>query len=176
MKHPSHDSTVSGPKATAHSPEGGWTDLDSLRRDLVQQRDTNLRLAADLENFKRRSRQETAMRAAAQKDAFIRELLPVLDNLERALASGKSRGGEQLHQGVEMTCLQLGRLLREHGIEAQESVGRPFDPGEHEAVAQRHDGAYPDQTVIEVLQRGYSQAGKVFRPAKVVVNAWGSQD
>jgi molecular chaperone GrpE len=78
------------PEASALPPEITATESDPLRQELAEQKDLNLRLAADFENFKRRSRQEVESRAAAQKESFIRELLPSLDNLERALASGAS--------------------------------------------------------------------------------------
>ena len=74
---------------------------EALLKDLAEQKDLHLRLAADFENYKRRSRQEIETRAAAQKDSLIAELLPVIDNLERALASGVSRDSAQFHQGVE---------------------------------------------------------------------------
>jgi molecular chaperone GrpE len=159
-----------GSEASAFTAEAVPTDSDSLRGKLAEQTDLNLRLAADFENFKRRSRQESEARAAAQKESFIHELLPAIDNLERALASGASSGSPQLHQGVEMTLQQLRLLLRQHGIEPEESVGQPFDPHRHEAVSQHHDAAHPAHSIIEVLQRGYRRGDKVFRPAKVVVN------
>ena len=146
------------------------TESDALRAELAAQKDLHLRLAADFENFKRRSRQEADTRAAAQKDAFIQELLPVIDNLERALASGASAGSQQFHQGVEMTLQQLRLLLAKHGIESGDIVGQPFDPHQHEAISQRHDPAQPDHAILEVAQRGYRRGAKVFRPAKVVVN------
>jgi molecular chaperone GrpE len=159
-----------GSEASAVTAEAVATDSDSLRDKLAEQTDLKLRLAADFENFKRRSRQESEVRAAAQKESFIHELLPAIDNLERALASGASSGSPQLHQGVEMTLQQLRLLLRQHGIEPEESVGQPFDPHRHEALSQRHDAAHPAHSIIEVLQRGYRRGDKVFRPAKVVVN------
>jgi molecular chaperone GrpE len=146
------------------------SESDSLRKELAEQKELHLRLAADFENFKRRSRQEGEVRSAAQKESFIRELLPSLDNLERALASGTSAGSAQFHQGVEMTLQQLRLLLRQHGIESDEIVGQPFDPHQHEAVSQRHEPAQADHAILEVFQRGYRRGEKVFRPAKVVVN------
>ena len=143
---------------------------DALLKDLAEQKDLHLRLAADFENFKKRSRQESEARAAAQKESFIVELLPVIDNLERALAAGALRDPAQFHQGVEMTLKQLQQLLRRHGIESEEIVGKPFDQHRHEALSQGHDPAQPDQAVLEVLQRGYHKGAKVVRPAKVVVN------
>ena len=145
-------------------------DADTLQRDLAVQKDLHLRLAADFENFKRRSRQELESRAAAQKEAFIAELLPVIDSLERALASGASSDSMQFHQGVEITLKQLQQLLRQHGIESGEIVGLPFDPHRHEALSEGHDPTKPDHAILQVLRRGYWRGEKVIRPANVVVN------
>jgi molecular chaperone GrpE len=158
------------PGVNAVTAEAAATESDSLRKELAEQRELNLSLAADFENFKRRSRPEGEARAAAQKESFIHELLPAIDNLERALASATSASHLQFHQGVEMTLQQLRLLLRQHGIETEESVGQPFDPHQHEAVSQRHDPAQADHAILEVFQRGYRRGQKVFRPAKVVVN------
>jgi molecular chaperone GrpE len=141
-----------------------------LLKDLAAQRDLHLRLAADFENFKRRTRQESESRAAAQKEGFIAELLPVVDSLERALATGAARDAAQFRQGVEITLKQLQQLLRQHGVESDEIVGQPFDPHRQEALAQGHDPAQPDHAVLAVLQRGYRRGEKIVRPAKVTVN------
>jgi molecular chaperone GrpE len=146
------------------------TESDALQQELTRQKELHLRLAADFENFKRRSRQESETRALAQKESFIVELLPVIDNLERALAAGASAGSGQFRQGVEMTLQQLQLLLRQHGVESDEIVGQPFDPHLHEALSQRHDPAQADHTILEMFQRGYRRGAKVVRPAKVVVN------
>lgn len=165
---------LNSPRATESvgntTAEVAATESDSLRQELAEQKDLRLHLAADFENFKRRSRQEAEARAAAQKESFIQELLPVIDNLERALAPGASAGSQQFHQGVEMTLQQLCLLLAKHGIESAEIVGQPFDPHQHEAISQRHDPTQPDHAILEVAQRGYRRGAKVFRPAKVVVN------
>ena len=141
-----------------------------LQKELAALKNDYLRLAADFDNFRKRTRRDTGRQAAAEKESFILDLLPVLDNLERALASEQSISSEQLQQGVEMTLQQLGQLLQHHGIEAVEDVGQPFDPHWHEAVSLRHDRSQPDHIVLEVIQRGYCHGDKVFRPAKVVVN------
>ena len=159
-----------GSEASDFTAEAVATDSASLRDKLAEQTELKLRLAAEFENFTRRSRQESEARAGAQKESFIHELLPAIDNLERALTSGASPGSQQLHQGVEMTLQQLRLLLRKHGIETEESVGQPFDPHRHEALSQRHDPAHPDHSILEVFQRGYRRGDKVLRPAKVVVN------
>jgi len=141
-----------------------------LQKELAVQKDAYLRLAADFENFQKRTRRDSDQQAAAEKDAFIRDLLPILDNLERALASEQSISSESLHQGVAMALQQVGQLLHRHGIEAVEDVGRSFDPYRHDAVSVRHDPSQPDHIVLEVTQRGYCHGDTVFRPAKVVVN------
>jgi molecular chaperone GrpE len=157
------------PPSTELKPNAA-TESDALLKDLAEQKDLHLRLAADFENFKRRSRQESEARAAAQKESFTIELLPVIDNLERALAAGASRDSAQFHQGVEMTLKQLQQLLRLHDVESAEIVGKPFDPHQHEALSQGHDPAQPDHVILEVIQCGYQRGKKVIRPAKVVVN------
>src|SRR5450432_4564229 len=157
-------------EAEADSTKAGVSKSDPTLQELLDQKNLYLHLGADFENFKRRSRQEAEARAAAQKESFIHELLPVIDNLERALASGASADSQQFHQGVEMTLQQLRLLLGQHGIESGEIVGKQFDPHQHEAISQRHNPAQPGHAILEVVQRGYQRGKKVFRPAKVVVN------
>src|SRR5258706_3908846 len=137
-------------------------------RELAGLKDRYLRLNADFDNFRKRTSQEADRRAAEQKESFIRDLLPVVDNLERALGSDASP--EQLRHGVQMTIQQLHQLLRRHGIEPDESLGQPFDPHCHEALRTGDDPSKPDQAVLDVFQRGYRRGKEVFRPAKVVVN------
>jgi molecular chaperone GrpE len=167
---PELQSPLAGPAAVATTPETVATEAESLRQELAGQRELYRSLAADFDHFKRRSRAEGEDRAAAQMESLMIELLPTLDNLERALASGASPGSPELHQGVAMTLQQLRQLLRQHGIETQESMGQPFDPHQHEAVSPRHDPAHPDHAIVEVFQRGYRRGERVLRPAKVAVN------
>jgi len=166
MKTEIQDPTSAKPEAN----ETAATESAALLKDLVGQKDLHLRLAADFENFKRRSRQESDARAVAQKESFIVELLPVIDNLERALSPAALRDSAQVHQGVEMTLKQLQQLLRQHGILSEDIVGKPFDPHQHEALSQGHDLTRPDHAILEVVQRGYQRGAKIVRPAKVVVN------
>ena len=165
MKSESPATPAADPAATAAAG------AEALLNDLSEQKDLHLRLAADFENFKRRSRQESEARAVAQKESFIVELLPVIDNLERALASGPVQDASPFHQGVEMTLKQLQQLLHRHGVESEEIVGQPFDPHRHEALSQSHDPARPEHAVLSVIQRGYRRGSHIVRPAKVIVNA-----
>ena len=156
----------------AKTPSAEVTDgSDSLRNELAGQKTLFLHsCTADFENFKRRSRLETETRAAAQKESFIHDLLPVIDNLERALNSSGSADPQKFRQGVEMTLHQLRQLISRHGVEPQAGVGQRFDPQLHDAVSQCHDPAHADHAIVEVLQRGYLRGSKNFRPAKVMVN------
>jgi molecular chaperone GrpE len=156
----------STPRETASADE----EIGRLRTEVATQKDRYLRLTADFDNFRRRTMQETERRAAAQKEAFIRELLPVIDNLERALGAEASTSTEQLREGVQITLQQIYQLLRRHNVEPEESLGRLFDPHRHEAVMVRHDPSQPDHIILDTLQRGYRRGDEIFRPAKVVVN------
>jgi molecular chaperone GrpE len=162
--------SIESSHAFAPTADPETVDLFSLQEALAAEKDDRLRLAADFDNYRKRTRRDSEQQAAAEKEAFIRDLLPVLDNLERALTCEPSIASEQLYQGVAMTLQQLGQLLLRHGIEAVEDVGQPFDPHQHEAISLGCDRSQPDQIVLEVIQRGYSRGGKVFRPAKVIVN------
>ena len=144
-------------------------DLAKLQQELAAQQDEFLHLAADFENYKKRTRRDSEQQAAAQKEVFISDLLPALDNLERALAAPSSTAA-QLQQGVTLTLQQLSQLLHQHGIEPMAAVGCPFDPHRHAAISVRHDSSQPDQIVLEVAQRGYCCGDRVFRPAQVIVN------
>jgi len=158
------------PNSSASVADSASADPVLLQTALAAQKEDYLRLAADFDNFRKRTRRDSEQQAAAEKESFIQDLLPILDNLERALACEGATSPAQLHQGVEMTVKQLGGLLHRHGIEPVEALGRPFDPHRHEAVAVGHDPGQPDHIVLDVVQRGYYRGDKVFRPAKVIVN------
>ena len=158
------------PHSSASVADSDSVDPARLQDALATQKDDYLRLAADFDNFRKRTRRESEQQAAAQKESFIRDLLPILDNLERALACDESATSGQLREGMLMTLQQFGALLQRHGIEAMEAEGLRFDPHCHEAVAVEHDPIQSDQLVLEVVQRGYRCGEKVFRPAKVIVN------
>ena len=155
---------------SASVADAASADPATLRRQLAAQKDEYLRLSDDFDNFIKRSRRDAEQQAAVEKEAFIRDLLPILDNLERALASEQPDSCEPLHRGVTITLQEVGRLLQHHGIEPVEDVGLPFDPHRHEAVFVQHDPAQPDRIVLALTQRGYCCGNKVFLPAKVIVN------
>jgi molecular chaperone GrpE len=146
------------------------TDPATLQKALAIQKDAYLHLAADFDNYQKRTRRDSEREAAAEKESFIRDLLPVLDNLERALVSENVVSQGLLYQGVKMAWQQWIEILHRHGIDAVEDLGRPFDPYQHEAVSVQHDPSQPHHTVLKVLLCGYRRGDKLFRPAKVIVN------
>jgi molecular chaperone GrpE len=170
VKEMNNTSTINGAadKSAPNGPAPGGS--VELQEALASQKDDYLRLAADFDNYKKRIRRDSEQQAASGKESFIRDLLPVVDNLERALACEQSSSSDQLRQGVEMTLQHLRRLLLHHGIEAVDDVGKLFDPHQHEAISVRRDPLQPDQIILEVAQRGYRRGDKSFRPARVIVN------
>ena len=121
-----------GPESDASTVEVAAPEAELLRQELAEQRDLNLRLTADFENFKRRSRQEAEGRAAAQKESFMHDLLPVLDNLQRAMGAGASSGFPQFHKGVEMTAELLDgheAVIRQLRVDVEKCAKRFGDAG-----------------------------------------------
>ena len=100
-------------------------------------------------------------------ESLIKDLLTVVDNLERALASAGSV--EDLKQGVSMILKQMGNLLRDHGVERIEALGETFDPSYHEAVSREEDAAVRTPTVVEEMQAGYRMHERLLRPSVVKV-------
>jgi molecular chaperone GrpE len=141
-----------------------------LQKELTEWKERCLRLAADFDNFKKRTALGSEYRAAELRNAFVRELLPVVDNLERALTNSPTHSSEQLREGVRLTLRQLMQLLKDHDFTERDDLGQPFDPRYHEAVCARSEPTLPDDTILEVWERCWLQGKALFRPAKVVVN------
>jgi molecular chaperone GrpE len=125
------------------------------------------RIQADFENYRKRAAREAAAAGERAKSGLVRELLPVVDNLERALASAED-GEQHLAEGVRLVHSELIAVLERNGIQQFDPVGDKFDPGEHEALSVRNDGE--PGVVLEVVERGYRANGTVLRPARVVVS------
>lgn len=134
-------------------------------------RDRSLRLQAELENFRKRIHKEMEEHRKYQGLALVRDLLPGLDNLQRALqAAEKSHSVEELVQGVRLVLRQFEDALKAHGVCPIDAVGQPFDPNHHAALAQAPSSEHPPMTVLEELQRGYRLHDRVVRPSQVVVS------
>ena len=131
------------------------------------QDDRLLRLAADFENYKKRAARERQEYVALANERLIAELIPILDDLERALAAAEEHQEAQLEEGVRLVHRSLAGLLERHGVKPIETDGQ-FDPHVHEALLSQPSDA-PEGTVIEVVQKGYKLGDRVLRPARVVV-------
>jgi len=152
-------------------------DLDELIRTAAQ-RDEYLALAqrtqADFENYRKRVAREAAAAQERGMSSLAKELLPALDNLDRALEEADAKGGsDALLDGVRLVRSELAGALARAGIESFSPVGEPFDPSLHEAVAtaEQPPGGASSGTVVEVYQAGYRLGGAIMRPARVVVAA-----
>ena len=130
--------------------------------------DRILRLQADFENFRRRTAKEKEELAAVITQNILGDLLPLLDNFERAMAVEQT-DGEAFQKGVEMIFTQLREVLDKHGLQSIEAEGQTFDPNFHQAVMRVEDSDAPDGTITQVLQKGYQAKGRVIRPAMVQV-------
>lgn len=152
----------------AISDESATVEIDKLQAELDHVRDVYLRKLAEFDNFRKRvEREREDLRQAALED-FIRELLPVIDNFDRALQhAGDDSGAFQ--QGVEMIAKQLHDTLERKGIKEIDPLGQPFDPEVHEAVQRVEGRDEPPGTVVFVMLKGYTRGDRLIRPALVGV-------
>jgi molecular chaperone GrpE len=134
-------------------------------------REALLRKAADFENLKRRLERDRTDYVKYALSEAMRDVVGVLDNLERALSHAPASGVEDFGAGVEMIARQLGEVLRKYGVSEVPALGEPFDPQYHEAVMREESSAVPPGTVREVFQKGYILNDRLLRPALVKVSA-----
>jgi molecular chaperone GrpE len=144
--------------------------VESLRAELAERSDQLLRLAADFENFRRRKAQELADRGRYASEDAAQALLPVLDNLRRAVGhSAGDGGGQQLLDGLRMVVIQFEQALSAIGVEPVETVGTRFDPSVHQAIGGEESDEVSEDTVVAELQPGYRLHDRLLRPALVRV-------
>ena len=147
------------------APPAPDTDVDEPMRERF------LRLQADFENFKKRMDREKEDYHRHASAALVAKLLPVIDNFERALATDpRSEGESAMLQGITLIHRQLMDELKREGLVPLESVGEPFDPSRHEAIATDATSDLPPNTVVEEIQRGYFFMDRLLRPAAVKVS------
>lgn len=139
-------------------------ELDATRRERDQYLDALRRLKAEFENSRKRQERERERILSMASESLVQDLLPVLDNLDRALEAGGD-----IREGVHATRDQLAEVLANEGLLPVASDGEPFDPNVHDAVMGQPSEEHEEGTVIQTFQRGYSLNGKPIRPAKVVV-------
>jgi molecular chaperone GrpE len=156
-----------GPETSIEGGEGSSliTELERLRG----REDELLRALAEQQNVVRRRRQEMESSVQYAQESLVRDLLPVLDDFERALKAMGGTANESMRAGVGLVYERLVRILTAQGLEPIRPVGEPFDPELHDAIAQQPAVGKPPGTVIEVALPGYRLRGRVLRHAKVVV-------
>lgn len=142
--------------------------VEKLTGDLQEKKDRLLRLQADFDNFRRRSAKEREEISAVVTQNFCKDMLPLLDNFERAMAA-ETKDVEAFQKGVEMIFTQFQEVLKKNGLEQIEAVGQKFDPKFHQAVMRVEDPEKEDDTVAQELQKGYMVKGRVIRPSMVQV-------
>lgn len=174
------DPAAPSPAAAAAPPVDRTAELEQkiaqLEKDKKDNWDKFLRAAADLENQRKRTKRELEDARFETKNKVLKEMLPVVDNLERAIehAGGKTDGSEPdaaikaIVEGVQLVLRQFQTAFERLDITAIEAQGQPFDPNLHEAISQQ-ESDQPPGTVVQVLQRGYRAGDRLLRPALVVV-------
>ena len=152
---------------TAENPLAA--ELDAAKAELAAEKEKFLRMAAEYDNFRRRSAKE---REAAYSDAYadaLMQIIPVIDNLERAAGYGNAGDAKQLSDGVNMILTQFTQVLEKMGIEAFGEKGDLFDPNIHNAIMHEEDPEQDESILGEVFQRGYRRGDKIIRCAMVKV-------
>jgi molecular chaperone GrpE len=145
--------------------------IQALETEVVELNNRLLRMQADYDNFRRRTRQEKEADAKYRAQSLIEALIPAIDNFDRALGvKVESEDAKILLQGMEMVYRQLTDALKSEGLEVIEAVGQNFDPHFHQAVMQVESDEYEANQVVEELQKGYKLKDRVIRPTMVKVS------
>lgn len=172
----------SGAENSQDTAAAGGFELDTLRQqiaekdqELAEVKDKYLRVLADAENTRKRIRQQSEESVRVQRENFLRDLLPIVDNLERAVEAARDGDGanKTIVEGVEMVLRALLDFLRAHGVTQVSAVGQQFDPQLHEAVDHVHSPEHQPNTVVSEFHRGYLIGERTLRPARVSVASHG---
>jgi len=164
------DTDVAVEAAAAEEPEAVEEDeLTVATRERDEYLDLAKRTQADFENYKKRAAKDMTAAGARARIGLIREILPVVDNLERALGVAPASEGDAFVEGVRLVYRELEGALARAGVEVIEPKGDAFDPNVHEALSMRPQEGAESGTVVDVVEKGYRTADTVVRPARVVV-------
>ncbi|MCE5244689.1 MAG: nucleotide exchange factor GrpE, partial [Desulfobacteraceae bacterium] len=140
--------------------------LAAKDEEIKSLQDRVLRAAAEMENTRKRLEREKSEGICFANESLLRDLLPIVDNLERAIVHGEEEGNFQaLLEGVRLTLKSFGDTLGKYGCKVFESMGKPFDPNFHEAVMQQESSEHPEKTVVQEFQKGYTLKDRLLRPA-----------
>ncbi|MFW5908702.1 MAG: nucleotide exchange factor GrpE [Desulfosalsimonas sp.] len=167
-----HPDENSAGQADSENTEELKKDLASAKAEAAETYDRLLRLSAEFENYKKRVQRQMEDHKKYANEELIKDLLSVVDNLERALnAAGENqKDTASMAEGIEMTLNEILKILKKHNVTRVEAMGKPFDPTYHEAIMQEETDEYPENTVIGEMQKGYLLHDRLIRPAMVVVS------
>ena len=162
---------LDGEKKDVPPDLGLVTENEKLKAEIAAKNDRLLRLQADFDNFRKRTAKEKLELAATIEQAFLKDLLPLLDNLSRASESAESdkSDAESLRKGIKMIRMETVAAMGKHGLEPIETAGKAFDPNYHQAVGTVKDDTKEDGMIAAELQVGYMARGRVIRPSMVQV-------
>ena len=170
------DEAVLEPAADIESGEcSGDTESSGLEVQLAEARDRALRSQAELDNYRKRSQRELQDTHRYANIELMRALLPVMDNVQRAVEATDTDETEGLLDGVKLMGQQLSTVLEQYHCQPIESLGQPFDPNLHEAILQQPSEEYASGVVMQVTQVGYQLHDRVIRPAQVIVSSGAAQ-
>lgn len=159
--------------AKARELEGLKRECEEAKKQLEELKERLLRTAADFDNARKRMSKEQLEQARFANETFVRGLLPVLDNFERAILNVSSQGSNNppsVADGISLIKRQLTDFLSSQGLARLEVVGKRFDPHFHEAMGHSASEEHPEETVVEELEAGYLFHGRLLRPAKVRIS------
>ena len=162
---------LDGEKKDVAPDLGLVTENEKLKAELAAKNDRLLRLQADFDNFRKRTAKEKLELAATVEQAFLKDLLPLLDNLSRAseASEGDTAESEKFRKGIKMIRLETIAAMGKHGLEPIETAGKMFDPNFHQAVGTVKDESKEDGMIAAEFQSGYMARGRVIRPSMVQV-------
>lgn len=145
------------------------TDEVDFQAEAEKNKDLYLRALADLENYRKRAQREKEDAIRFANGNLLRDMIPVIDNLERAVEHAKGDQDQGLLEGVQMTLEQFRKVLESFGVKAIESIGSPFDPNFHQAMGEMVSSEHPANSVAQELQKGYTLNDRLLRPAMVMI-------
>jgi molecular chaperone GrpE len=183
---PGEESTEKGRPETANESAEANVDselmdlqfaLGEAEKELSEHREAMLRMQAEMENLRKRLIRDLERSRKFALERVMSDLLPIVDSFERGLqADGDSTTVEALLEGKSLIFRMLGKTLGEHGLEELSPLGEVFDPEQHEAMTMQPSEEYPENTVMEVLQKGFRLHDRLLRPAMVVVSRGSAED
>lgn len=172
VAHQESDSEKKDAETILDSSEETASRIESLEQEAKETYDRLLRVSAEFENYKKRAAREMSDLRKYANENIAKAMLPVIDNLGRAIESSGNDGhvNSSLVEGVDMTLKEILKILEHFGVKPFESVGESFDPAFHQAVMQEETEEHPGNIVLKELQRGYMMHDRLIRPSMVIVS------